>query len=635
LNKKAILLTTFILLTLPLYGIRAQPTHFDVISSAWGTSLNPVEAAPGDLNVPLTISIQYFGYYTATSIRAKLLLPSNFSNALGTEEPTAAAVNVQPNTIFSLTYYLNISPNATIGKHTFTAKIMWNTTWEYNMIEQVNFTVSLNGKVTLNFEPSDIYLSPGQFNTITFKVENLGDGEARNLNINVLSPAQTIVDKPSQTIDKIEPHSKTNVTLNVYVASNLAGQPITITLTGGYRDAYLNQRSFSQNIGFLVNPVEMAMFKISCDKVYLKVGEVNLVKVLLENFGKTPLKNMTLSVSTSQFLSLIEGDGKMFLGTLQPQDKVETLLKIYVSPTSQTSSTITFTVTYYDTSGILKSENRYLTFLLNTTTWVSPISINVNPTTLVAGKLNDIEVLLTNTGDTAIKGLSITFSFPSSQVTWLTPDMFKAEKISPRETVTIKGRAYNPPTATTSTIMQMNIKYYDESGNLYQESRSVGMLSQGIIELKVIDTTILPEKPSPGQIFSITITITNVGTITASSVSALPQLPGGFRMFGSKSVFVGDMQVNVPTTFTLSIQALNTTRPQKYSIPVTVTYYDNLRELHSLNLNLTVDVQEKNVVTSATATRGNALNLSSLILPIVFGLVLFAVGYMIGKRVKR
>lgn len=315
-NKKAILLTTFILLTLPLYGIRAQPTHFDVISSAWGTSLNPVEAAPGDLNVPLTISIQYFGYYTATSIRAKLLLPSNFSNALGTEEPTAAAVNVQPNTIFSLTYYLNISPNATIGKHTFTTKIMWNTTWEYNMIEQVNFTVSLNGKVTLNFEPSDIYLSPGQFNTITFKVENLGDGEARNLNINVLSPAQTIVDKPSQTIDKIEPHSKTNITLNVYVASNLAGQPITITLTGGYRDAYLNQRSFSQNIGFLVNPVEMAMFKISCDKVYLKVGEVNLVKVLLENFGKTPLKNVTLSVSTSQFLSLIEGDGKMFLGTL-------------------------------------------------------------------------------------------------------------------------------------------------------------------------------------------------------------------------------------------------------------------------------------------------------------------------------
>jgi hypothetical protein len=68
---------------------------------------------------------------------------------------------------------------------------------------------------------------------------------------------------------------------------------------------------------------------------------------------------------------------------------------------------------------------------------------------------------------------------------------------------------------------------------------------------------------------------------------------------------------------------------------VTVTYYDNLRELHSLNLNLTVDVQEKNVVTSATATRGNALNLSSLILPIVFGLVLFAVGYMIGKRAKR
>lgn len=632
--KKAILLTTFILFTIPLYGIRAQPTHFDVISSVWGTSLNPIEAAPGDVNVPLTVTVQYFGYYTATSVRAKLLLPSNFSNSLEMGEPTAVAVNVQPNTIFYLTYYLNISPNATIGKHIFTAKIMWNTTWEYNMMEQVNFTVSLNGKVTLNFEPSDIYLNPGQFNTITFKVENLGDGEARSLNINIVSPAQTIVNKMSQTIDKVEPHSKTNFTLNVYVAPSLAGQPITITLTGGYRDAYLNQRSFSQNIGFLVNPVETAMFKISCDKLFLKVGEANYAKVLLENLGNTPLRNTTLSVSTSQPLSLIEGDGKTFLGTLQPQYKVETVLKIYVSPTSQTSSTITFTVTYYDISGALKSENRYITFLLNTTAKLSPISIKVVPTTLVAGKLNDIDVLLTNTGNTAVKSLSVTFSFLSSQVTWLTPDVFQVERILPGETVTVKGRAYNPPTATTSTTMQISIKYYDESGNIYQESRSVGVLSQGMIELKVIDTTILPEKPSQGQIFSVTITLTNVGTITASSVTAIPQLPQGFRMFGSKSVFVGDMQVNVPTTFTLSIQTLNTTKPQTYEIPVAVTYYDNLREQHTLNFNLTVNIQEKNVATSTSAARGNVLNLSSLTLPIVLGLLFFVIGYMIGKRTK-
>lgn len=633
--KKAILLTALILLTIPFYGTRAQSTHFDVVSSMWGTSLNPVEAAPGDFNVPLTVSIQYFGYYTATSIRAKLLLPENFSSTIETEEPTAVAVNVQPNTVFSLTYYLNISPNATIGTHIFIARILWNTTWEYNMVDEVAFTVSLKGKVTLNFEPSDIYLTPGQFTAITFKVKNLGDGEARNLNINIISPAQTIVSTPSQTIDKIEPHSQTNFTLNVYAAASLSGQPITITLTGGYRDAYLNQRSFSQSIGFLVNPVEMTMFKISCDNAYLKVGEANLVKVLLENLGKTPLKNVTLSVSTSQPISLIEGDGKTFLGTLRPQDKVETALKMYVSPTSQTSSTVTFTVTYYDASGALKSENRYITFLLNTTTRLSPISIKVNPTTLVAGKLNDIEVLLTNTGDKAVKSLSMAFSFPSSQVIWLTPDVFQAEKISAGETVTVKGRAYNPPTAITSTTLQMSIKYYDESGNLYQETRSVGILSQGIIELKVIDTTVLPEKPSQGQIFSATITITNVGTVTASSVTVLPQLPQGFRMFGSKSIFVGDMQVNVPTTFTLSIQALNTTEPKTYSIPVTITYYDNLREPHALNLSLTVDIQEKNSVTSTTAARGNALNLPSLTLPIVLGLVLFVAGYVIGKRAKR
>lgn len=631
--KKKVLLIILILVNIPFTKLNAQQTHFNFRGTVWGTSLNPVEVGPGDFNVPLTISIQYFGYYTATSIHAKLIVPNEFSNAIDENDPMAVAVNITPNSIFSLTYYLNISPNASLGRYVFPLRIMWNTTWEYNMIEEFNVTVNLCGKVKLNFWTSNLYLNPGQFNDVIFIVKNLGDGEAKNLNINIAGPNQITIQETSQTIDKIEAGSIISFTARIYVAASLANQPITLTLTGSYKDAYLNSKIFSQSIGFIVNTIKMTEFRIIAKETYLNVGEINTVKVSVENFGNTILKNITIGITASPPLNLIENDGKIYLGTLKLNEKEDTTLKIYVAQTSQTTSTLTFAVTYYDDTGNLKSETRYITFLLNTTVKLSPISIKVNPTTLIAGKINNLEITLTNEGNTIIKGLSTTFSFATSQITWLTPDIVQAEKILPGESLVIQAKAYNPPTTITSTVLQAITKYYDESGAFYQESRSIGMLSQGIIELKTVDMVTLPEQPAPGQIFSVTITITNIGTITASSVTIIPQLPQEFRMFGSKSVFIGDMQVNVPTTFTLSIQALNTTKPQMYEIPVAITYNDNLRNQHTMTLNLTVNIQEKNMSQTTTA-RQNNLYLTTWTLPAILGITLFIIGYIIGKRVK-
>ncbi len=632
-KKENILLIILLLINIPYIRTDAQQSHFSFIGALWGTSLNPIEAGPSDFNVPLTITIQYFGYYVANSIHAKLIVSNEFSNAIDENEPEAVAVNIAPNSLFTLTYYLNISPNASLGKYILPLRIMWNTTWEYNMVEEVNVTVNLNGKVKLDFQTANLYLDPGQLNDVTITVKNYGSGEAKNLNVNVVNPAQTVVLESSKTVDKLEPNSEISFSIKVFVAASLANQPISLALTGNYRDAYSNLKSFSQSIGFIVKPIKATEFRITAKETYLKIGEVNTVKILVENFGSVTLNNFTIGVTPSPPLNLIESDGKIFLGTLKVNEKVDTSLKLYVTPTSQTTSTLALAITYYDTTGNLKSESRYLTFLLNTTTKTSPISIKVNPTTLVAGKINDIEITITNEKTTTLKDVSATFAFTTSQITWLTPDIFQAEKILPGENLVIRARAYNPPTAITSTILQVILKYYDESGTFYQESRNIGILSQGIIELKIVDIATLPEQPVPGQIFSATITITNVGTIAASSVTVAPKLPEGFRMFGSKSVFIGDMQVNTPATFTLSIQALNTTKPQTYQIPIIITYYDNLRNQHNMTLNLTINIQEKNITQTVTS-KSSSTYLTYWTLPAILGVVLFVIGYIIGKRVK-
>jgi hypothetical protein len=157
-----------------------------------------------------------------------------------------------------------------------------------------------------------------------------------------------------------------------------------------------------------------------------------------------------------------------------------------------------------------------------------------------------------------------------------------------------------------------------------------------MIDIKVTDFSVIPEQITPGRIFSITGTITNIGTITASAVTATPHLPEGFIMFGSRSVFIGDMQVNTPTTFTLSIQATNATKPNSYQIPVELSYNDNLRNPLSTTLSVPVDIQEKTTTTTTTTgTTTSSWGIMSISPYIIVAAIALATGYLIGKRVKK
>jgi hypothetical protein len=65
-----------------------------------------------------------------------------------------------------------------------------------------------------------------------------------------------------------------------------------------------------------------------------------------------------------------------------------------------------------------------------------------------------------------------------------------------------------PQTASPSATIQVDLSYYI-GGTLFHEIRGIGVVSKGIIDIKVTDLTIIPDGPSPGQIFSITVTLTN------------------------------------------------------------------------------------------------------------------------------
>jgi hypothetical protein len=250
-------------------------------------------------------------------------------------------------------------------------------------------------------------------------------------------------------------------------------------------------------------------------------------------------------------------------------------------------------ISYLDSNSVQRSDSRSFGLTIEVTPTSSPLAIELKPESLVSGTVNNQTLTLRNTGLTRLETVSASFSFPGSAATLLEPDIYQTTAIAPGKSVIVGVRAYVSSAAAASVVLQVSLKYYDERQVLTQETRSLGLLSRGVIDLKLVDYSVIPDTPYPGQIFSLTATLTNMGTITASAVTATPNLTSAFTIFGANSVFVGDVLVDNPVTFTLSLQVSNETAPGPSDIVVELSFLDNLRSSLSVNEVIPVSVIEK------------------------------------------
>jgi hypothetical protein len=101
---------------------------------------------------------------------------------------------------------------------------------------------------------------------------------------------------------------------------------------------------------------------------------------------------------------------------------------------------------------------------------------------------------------------------------------------------------------------------------------------------------VIPSQVQPGSLFSVILTVTNVGTSIAYTAYATPiakDLP--LRITGSRSAYIGNIETNLPTTTTISLQMGNTTE-SRVTLPIIVSYLDNLRSLHNITINVPIPI---------------------------------------------
>jgi len=102
-----------------------QPPSFNVVNVIWGSSTSQINAASGDANIPLIVTIQNIGNSTVTGISETLILEQPFTNVSGGQLANSFYENgsISPGSTGSSQFILNIAKDATPGDYVLTMRI--------------------------------------------------------------------------------------------------------------------------------------------------------------------------------------------------------------------------------------------------------------------------------------------------------------------------------------------------------------------------------------------------------------------------------------------------------------------------------------------------------------------------------
>ena len=181
--------------------LRDSIVSIKFLDAYFGTSEGKIEVAPGDKNVPFTISMANVGTQDITGIKGELVLPTQFSASDGKIRTIIADNNQKATTgnSFYLTFFVNVNDEADIKSYLANAKVDYSRLRESGQrVDYFDFSFKLTGDSTVNLTPVTPYITSLTNNQAIIQIANGGTAPLANVDI-VLKNDETSVSATSKS----------------------------------------------------------------------------------------------------------------------------------------------------------------------------------------------------------------------------------------------------------------------------------------------------------------------------------------------------------------------------------------------------------------------------------------------------
>ena len=305
--------------------------------------------------------------------------------------------------------------------------------------------------------------------------------------------------------------------------------------------------------------------------------------------------------------SYYTANSAILISPVKPNSSSTGYLAWFVPQNATETTTLNLGINYYYNTFYYDQELDNLSF--STQTCQQPLSLNVSPQILTSGEIQSLQVILKNTGQSPLDSISIGVSAPVSDVALTSGQQPELQSLAPGATAILNDTIYVAKNASESFPLNVTADYYN-NGTFEQQAIDRQTLAEGLIALSATSVTVSPSPVSPGEIFSISFVLTDTGTSGAATVSVSTPPSANFQIYGSNSVFVGDIAASGQSPITMTLLASNTLKPGTYYVPVTIHYLDNFRNNESTSLTVPVAVSSSSFAAGTSgiiAANGSAV----------------------------
>lgn len=203
-----------------------------------------------------------------------------------------------------------------------------------------------------------------------------------------------------------------------------------------------------------------------------------------------------------------------------------------------------------------------------------PVSLDVSISNnrLKADYDNQLNITVRNNGEVPLSALAFSLSVPSPLLS-VGRSEWSLNYLKAGGSFSISSEIFIPASSIGTTYNGgLSVTCRDDYGTSQTYNFPVGLIIVGNIELVISDNAIKPLSVSNGSRVEVTTTLLNKGTVPAIYVNA-SILPNAVLTLTTESyVYVGDVDENSQSPFTLAANISNTAKTGMYPVTLRISY---------------------------------------------------------------
>ncbi len=467
----------------------------------------------------------------------------------------------------------------------------------------------------------DYKVYAGNKSIVFIKISNTGKGNAENVSVYVTSQSAAAT-ACVNTIETIPPGNTVNVPVQLEVPATMRGNVIPLTIVLTYYDClgelhseqYTVTLKVSEELGYpelLIEPLQ---------SLVIHTGGSTLPLIVV-NEGTVDASDITLSFVPSLGLTILE-NSTYFIKQLRAGEAKILILKVYAE--QQGSYSISCTAVYKDPwSNILKRQ-----FSIGVRVLEKPqtrIIVFPYKNFIIGGQASSLSINLTVVNGDA-KDIWIKASSQGASV--IDSPLKHIQAIKEGETYTVNYTLFAPRSLIGSTAhLQLSIEYIDSEGVRKKDLFQFSLLVKGSVLMKLIDQSIHPERPRPGDEVGASLTIVNCGTDKARSVIGIIKVPPPLQLMSSSKIYIGDVDAGSIIPISFSIKIPENCQPGNATVRVRLEFTNSFNEKKTCEYKIPVRIYPPLIEEEQKAPLWEPIivRITILCVSVALGVVLFAV----------